>query len=49
MHRDISPGNIIIYKGRAKLSDFEFAKQYGSGTRTLKHIRGVVSQSPQSL
>ncbi|KAF8813209.1 hypothetical protein BYT27DRAFT_7181632 [Phlegmacium glaucopus] len=32
VHRDISPGNIIIYNGRAKLSDLEFAKEYGSGT-----------------
>ncbi|KAF8811240.1 hypothetical protein BYT27DRAFT_7184620 [Phlegmacium glaucopus] len=32
VHRDISPGNIIIYNGRAKLNDLEFAKEYGSGT-----------------
>ncbi|KAF8811221.1 hypothetical protein BYT27DRAFT_7252939 [Phlegmacium glaucopus] len=32
VHRDVSPGNIIIYNGRAKLNDLEFAKEYGSGT-----------------
>jgi len=32
VHRDISPGNIIIYGGRAKLNDLEFAKEYGTGT-----------------
>jgi serine/threonine protein kinase len=44
MHRDISPGNIIIYEGRANLSDLEFAKQYESGTSN--NIR-TVSQPPQ--
>ena len=39
MHRDISPGNIIIYQGRAKLSDLEFAKRYESGASN--HIRTV--------
>ncbi|KJA13397.1 hypothetical protein HYPSUDRAFT_92767 [Hypholoma sublateritium FD-334 SS-4] len=29
-HRDISPGNIIMYNGRAKLSDLEFAASYGT-------------------
>ena len=32
MHRDVSPGNIIIYKGHAKLSDFEFTKMYEGDT-----------------
>ena len=32
IHRDISPGNIIIYDGCAKLNDLEFAKEYGTGT-----------------
>ena len=39
MHRDISPGNIIIHQGRAKLNDLEFAKQYESGTSN--YIRTV--------
>ena len=26
MHRDLSPGNIIIIGGKAKISDLEFAK-----------------------
>ena len=46
MHRDISPGNIIIYNGHAKLSDLEFAKQYESGTSN--HIR-TVSQPPANI
>ena len=43
VHRDISPGNIIIYDGHAKLSNLEFAKQYESGASN--HIR-TVSQAP---
>ena len=39
VHRDISPGNIIFYKGRLKLSDLEFAKEYESGASN--HIRSV--------
>ena len=39
VHRDISPGNIIFYEGRVKLSDLEFAKQYESGASN--HIRTV--------
>lgn len=31
IHRDISAGNILIYNGRAKLADLEFAKEYGAG------------------
>lgn len=31
VHRDVSAGNIIIYNGRAKLADLEFAKEYGAG------------------
>ena len=46
VHRDISAGNIIIYQGRAKLCDLEFAKQYESGTSN--HIR-TVSQPPPNL
>ena len=46
VHRDISTGNIIIYEGRAKLSDLEFAKLYESGTSN--HIR-TVSQTPPNL
>ena len=46
VHRDISPGNIIIYEGRAKLSDLEFAKQYESGASN--HIR-TVSQPPPKI
>ena len=46
VHRDVSPENIIIYKGRAKLSDLEFAKQYESGTSN--HIR-TVSQALRSI
>jgi serine/threonine protein kinase len=46
VHRDISPGNIIIYEGRAKLSDLEFAKQYESGTSN--NIR-TVSQPPPNI
>ena len=42
VHRDISPGNIIIYKGRAKLADLEFAEEYGTGSSN--NIR-IVSQS----
>ena len=44
VHRDISPGNITIYEGRAKLGDLEFAKQYESGT-SCNHIH-TVSQPP---
>ena len=39
VHRDISPGNIIIYNEQAKLSDLEFAKQYESGASN--HVRTV--------
>jgi serine/threonine protein kinase len=46
VHRDISPGNIIIYEGRAKLSDLEFAKQYESGTSNF--IR-TVRQPPPNI
>lgn len=31
VHRDISDGNIILYGGRARLVDLEFAKKYGTG------------------
>lgn len=31
VHRDVSAGNIILYNGRAKLSDLEFAQEYGPG------------------
>lgn len=27
VHRDISSGNIIVYKGRGYLTDFEYAKE----------------------
>ena len=46
MHRDISPGNIIIYDGRAKLNDLEFAKEYGTGASN--YIR-TVSQPPSNI
>jgi serine/threonine protein kinase len=46
VHRDISPGNIIFYEGRAKLSDLEFAKQYESGP--ANDVR-TVSQPPPIL
>ena len=46
VHRDISPGNIIIYKGHAKLNDLEFAKEYG--TRTSNNIR-TVSHVPPNI
>ena len=26
MHRDLSPGNVIVVDGKAKISDLEFAK-----------------------
>jgi hypothetical protein len=35
----MSPGNIIVYNGRAKLNDLEFAKEYGTGAST--NIRTV--------
>ena len=44
VHRDISPGNIIFYEGRAKLSDLEFAKKFESGTSN--HIRTVSHPPP---
>ena len=44
VHRDISPGNIIFYEGRAKLSDLEFAKEFESGTSN--HIRTVSHPLP---
>ncbi|KJA23921.1 hypothetical protein HYPSUDRAFT_86460 [Hypholoma sublateritium FD-334 SS-4] len=31
VHRDISDGNILLYGGRARLVDLEFAKKYGTG------------------
>ncbi|KJA27032.1 hypothetical protein HYPSUDRAFT_198334 [Hypholoma sublateritium FD-334 SS-4] len=31
VHRDVSAGNVLMYNGRAKLADLEFAKVYGSG------------------
>ncbi|KAF8966229.1 hypothetical protein BDZ97DRAFT_2074195 [Flammula alnicola] len=37
VHRDISTGNIIMYEGRARLADLEFAKEYGTGT--LNNVR----------
>ena len=37
VYRDISPGNIIFYEGRAKLSDLEFAKEFESGTSNHIH------------
>ena len=46
VHRDISPGNIIFYEGRAKLSDLEFAKKYMSGA--LSDVR-TVSQPPSDI
>ena len=46
VHRDMSPGNIIVYNGRAKLNDLEFAKEYGTGAST--NIR-TVSQPPLTI
>ena len=46
VHRDISPGNIIFYEGRAKLSDLEFAKKYKSGASS--DVR-TVSQPPSNI
>ena len=46
VHQDISPGNIIFYEGRAKLSDLEFAKKYMSGA--LSDVR-TVSQPPSNI
>ena len=44
LHRDLSPGNIIFYEGRAKLSDLDFAKEFESGTSN--HIRTVSHPPP---
>ena len=46
MHRDIGPGNIIIYERRAKLNDLEFVKEYGTGTSD--NVR-TVSQPPLNM
>ena len=46
VHQDISPGNIIFYEGRAKLSDLEFAKKYMSGA--LSDVQ-TVSQPPSNI
>ena len=48
VHRDVNPGSIIIYEGRAKLSNFEFAKQYEGAQVTSNRIR-IVSQPPLAL
>ncbi|GJE94444.1 hypothetical protein PsYK624_106140 [Phanerochaete sordida] len=29
VHRDISSGNILIYEGKVKIADFEYAKKFG--------------------
>jgi serine/threonine protein kinase len=39
VHRDISTGNILLYGGRGKLSDLEYAKEMGTG---LPHEVGTV-------
>lgn len=45
-HRDISPGNIIMYKGRAKLSDLEFAAGYGTIPREdIRIVRAPTSST----
>ena len=54
VHRDVSPVNIIIYKGRAKLNNLEFAKQYEGvqvceGVQVTSNRIRIVSQPPLTL
>ncbi len=46
VHRDISPGNCLIYKGQTKISDLEYARTYaapGIGTAPLTVRFPVIS------
>ena len=42
VHRDVSAANIIIYKGRARLIDLEFAKKYATApSNPVRTVRSV--------
>ncbi|KAF8867934.1 kinase-like domain-containing protein [Mucidula mucida] len=46
VHRDISPGNCLIYKGQTKISDLEYARPYaapGHGTAPLTGTPGFMA------
>jgi serine/threonine protein kinase len=44
VHRDLSPGNIIVVDGKAKISDLEFAKR-----RAARELEKLTRQTDQSL
>jgi hypothetical protein len=44
VHRDLSPGNIIVVDGKAKISDLEFAKR-----RVVQELEGLTRQTNQSV
>ncbi len=35
VHRDISPGNCLIYEGQMKISDLEYARKYISQGKNI--------------
>ncbi|KAF8907177.1 hypothetical protein CPB85DRAFT_844531 [Mucidula mucida] len=46
VHRDISPGNCLIYKGQTKISDLEYARTYaapGIGAAPLTGTPGFMA------
>jgi serine/threonine protein kinase len=46
VHRDVSVGNILSYKGEAKLADLEYAKRVGDGK---SHEMRTASRSSMNL
>jgi len=43
VHRDLSPGNIIVIGGKAKISDLEFAK-----AREIGHLQKLTKKPKDS-
>lgn len=50
VHRDVSVANIIIYQGRAKLVDLEFAKKYATPPSSpVRTVRSTLPLSKSSI
>ncbi|KAF8891896.1 hypothetical protein CPB85DRAFT_248297 [Mucidula mucida] len=41
VHRDISPGNCLIYEGQMKISDLEYARKYISQGKNITPLTGT--------
>ena len=50
VHRDISPGNIVVFDGRGILLDFEYAKRYAEGgASNATHEVRTVRKAPMRV